>query len=66
MLQILLLSKEKRRIDYAEVKRLYAKYADNAVRVVRMRSQDDRLPDRDRRHWKRIYRTMILLGRRIS
>ncbi len=64
MLQILFSTKERRQVDHAEISRLYRRYSENAVAIVRRRAQDSSLSDRDRRHWKRIYQTMIFLGAR--
>ena len=49
-------SKERRAKDTAEVRQIFAKYGEDAVRVMRERLRDPSLSQRDRKHWKRLAR----------
>ncbi|WP_108810573.1 hypothetical protein [Sphingorhabdus sp. Alg231-15] len=49
-------SRDRRIKDAQEVKRLHTKYGDELVTVLKERSRDRSMKDRDRRHWKRILR----------
>ncbi len=49
-------SKQRRAKDTLEVKRLFSKYGEETVIVLRDRAGDETMPQRDRQHWKRLYR----------
>lgn len=51
------------RDDSAEISRMVEYYGKNARSIVKARANDDDLTPRDRRHWKRIYRGMLLRGK---
>ncbi len=49
-------SRGRRIKDAQEVVRLHDKYGDELVTVLKERTRDRSMKDRDRRHWKRILR----------
>ncbi|VAV88572.1 hypothetical protein MNBD_ALPHA04-1514 [hydrothermal vent metagenome] len=53
---ILFESKQRRTKDTLEVERLFSRYGQETVVVLRKRAGDETIPHRDRQHWKRLYR----------
>lgn len=49
-------SSDQRFQDERELRRLFDKYGNETVNVLRIRSQDKSISQRDRRHWKRLVR----------
>lgn len=49
-------SSNQRDQDEGELRRLFDKYGNETVRILRHWSQDKSISQRDRRHWKRLVR----------
>jgi hypothetical protein len=58
MFEFLWVDERRRCLDMREAKALHAKYGDKAYQVVRDRARDKRLSSRNRKHWKRIARSI--------
>lgn len=55
-------TKHNRAKDRLEVYDLFEKYGENVDSLVAQRAADKRLPDRDRRHWRRITKAVRYFG----
>jgi hypothetical protein len=58
MFEFLWVDERRRHLDMREAKALQAKYGDKAYQVVCDRARDSRLSSRNRKHWKRIARSI--------
>lgn len=56
-------SSDQRVQDERELRRLFDKYGDDTVNVLRNRSKDKCISQRDRRHWRRLFRRARWMAR---